>query len=41
MKLIGDAVNDVRRSEVKGRPELKGTRYVWSKNAAVLILKIV
>jgi transposase len=39
MKLIGDAVNDVRRSEVKGRPELKGTRYVWSKNAANLTPK--
>ena len=39
MKLIGDAVNDVRRSEVKGRPELKGTRYVWSKNASNLTAK--
>ena len=39
MKLIGDAVNEVRRSEVKGRPELKGTRYVWSKNAANLTAK--
>ena len=39
MKLIGDAVNDVRRSEVKGRPELKGTRYVWSKNATNLTAK--
>jgi transposase len=39
MKLIGDAVNDVRRSEVKGRPELKGTRYVWSKNASNLTHK--
>ena len=39
MKLIGDAVNDVRRSEVKGRPELKGTRYVWSKNASNLTPK--
>ena len=39
MKLIGDAVNDVRRLEVKGRPELKGTRYVWSKNASNLTAK--
>ena len=33
MKLIGDAINDVRRDEVKARPELRGTRYVWTKNA--------
>jgi transposase len=33
MKLIGDAVDEVRRAEVKTRPELKGTRYVWTKNA--------
>jgi transposase len=32
MKLIGDAVDEVRRAEVKARPELKGTRYVWTKN---------
>ena len=32
MKLIGDAVDAVRRAEVKSRPELKGTRYVWTKN---------
>ena len=36
MKLIGDAVDEVRRAEVKARPELKGTRYVWTKNAANL-----
>ncbi|MGI9477390.1 MAG: ISL3 family transposase [Hyphomicrobiaceae bacterium] len=36
MKLIGDAVDEVRRAEVKGRPELKGTRYVWTKTAANL-----
>ena len=36
MKLIGDAVDEVRRTEVKTRPELKGTRYVWTKNAANL-----
>ena len=33
MKLIGDAVGEVRRSEVKARPELRGTRYIWAKNA--------
>jgi transposase len=32
MKLLGDAVDEVRRAEVKTRPELKGTRYVWTKN---------
>ena len=36
MKLIGDAVDEVRRAEVKTRPELKGTRYVWTKNEANL-----
>ena len=36
MKLIGDAVDEVRRAEVKARPELKGTRYAWTKNAANL-----
>jgi transposase len=32
MKLLGDAVDQVRREEQKVRPELKGSRYVWSKN---------
>ena len=36
MKLIGDAIDEVRRAEVKARPELRGTRYVWTKNAANL-----
>ena len=36
MKLIGDAVDEVRRGEVKARPELKGSRYAWTKNAANL-----
>ena len=39
MKLIGDAVNDVRRAEVKERPELRGTRYVWIKNEPNLTAK--
>jgi len=39
MKLIGDAVDEVRRAEVKARPELRGTRYVWSKNAPNLTAK--
>lgn len=36
MKLIGDKVDEMRREEVKARPELKGTRYAWTKNAANL-----
>jgi transposase len=36
MKLIGDAVDKVRRAEVKERPELRGTRYIWTKNVANL-----
>ena len=36
MKLLGDAVDEVRRAEVKQRSELKGTRYAWTKNAANL-----
>ena len=32
MKLVNDAVDEVRRQEQKDRPELKGTRYVWLKN---------
>ena len=36
MKLIGDAVDKVRRAEVKSRPELKGSRYLWLKNDAAL-----
>jgi len=24
-----EAIDEVRRTEVKGRPELRGTRYVW------------
>ncbi len=32
VKLVNEAVDDVRRAEVKERPELKKTRYVWLKN---------
>ena len=34
MKIINDAVDQVRREESKDRPELKGTRYIWLKNQA-------
>ena len=33
MKLIGEAVDKVRRAEIKSRPELKRSRYLWLKNA--------
>jgi transposase len=36
MKLIGEAVDKVRRIETKSRPELKGSRYLWLKNDANL-----
>lgn len=36
VKLVNDAVDKVRRAEVKSRPELKGTRYAWTKNEANL-----
>ena len=36
VKLVNEAVDKVRRAEVKSRPELKGTRYAWTKNAANL-----
>ena len=32
IKIINDAVDQVRREEIKDRPELKGTRYIWLKN---------
>lgn len=32
MKIINDAVDQVRREEVEDRPELKGSRYIWLKN---------
>jgi transposase len=36
VKIINDAVDQVRREEQKSRPELKKTRYVWLKNEANL-----
>jgi len=36
MKLVGEAVDAVRRKEVKERPELKESRYVWLKNPSNL-----
>lgn len=32
MKLMGDAVDKVRREEAKDRPELKRTRWFWQRN---------
>jgi transposase len=31
-KILNDAVDQVRREEIKSRPELKGSRYIWLKN---------
>jgi transposase len=39
MKLINEAVDEVRRQEQKERPELKGSRYVWVKNPDQLTVK--
>jgi transposase len=32
VKIVNDAVDEVRREEQKSRPELKRTRYAWLKN---------
>ena len=32
MKIVNEAVDEVRRQEQKQRPELKCTRYIWLKN---------
>ena len=32
VKILNDAVDQVRREEIKDRPELKGSRYIWLKN---------
>jgi transposase len=36
MKSLGEAVDEVRRQEVKDCPELRKTRYVWLKNQSNL-----
>lgn len=36
MKLVNEAVDDVRRSEQKEAPQLKKTKYLWLKNEANL-----
>lgn len=36
VKIINDAVDQVRRSEQKTRPELKKTRHIWLKNTTNL-----
>jgi transposase len=36
MKLLGDAVDQVRRAEARARPELKGSRYLWLRNESSL-----
>jgi transposase len=32
MKLLNEAVDEVRRQEQKEHPELKGSKYLWLKN---------
>ena len=32
MKVLNEAVDQVRREEIQDRLELKGTRYIWLKN---------
>jgi len=39
MKLVNEAVDDVRRKESKERPELKQSRYCWLKNRSNLNAK--
>ncbi|MBM7867767.1 ISL3 family transposase [Heliomicrobium gestii] len=39
IKLINEAVDQVRREEQKTMPELKGTRYTWFKNKRHLTMK--
>ncbi len=36
VKLINDAVDQVRRAEQKGQSLLRGTRYIWLRNPANL-----
>jgi len=36
MKIIGEALDEVRRKEIKEHPELKKTRYIWLKNRSNL-----
>jgi transposase len=36
MKILGEAVDAVRRKEIKERPELKKTRFIWLKNPSNL-----
>jgi transposase len=36
VKIVNDAVDQVRRMEQKSRPELKRTRYIWLKNTTNL-----
>ena len=36
LKILNEAVDQVRREEAKERPELKGSRYLWLKNRSKL-----
>ena len=39
MKLMGEAIDEVRRAEVKSNDTLKKTRYLWLKNPSKLSVK--
>ena len=36
VKIVNDAVDQVRRAEQKGQSVLRGTRYIWLRNPANL-----
>jgi transposase len=38
MKLVGEAVDEVRKEEQKQAPELKRTKYIWLKNESNLLV---
>jgi transposase len=38
MKMVNDAIDQVRREEPRHNAELKNTRYVWLKNSNNLSL---
>ena len=41
MKIVNEAVDEVRRAEVKSRPELTRSRYAWLKNASNLTAGVI
>ncbi len=41
IKILNDAVDQVRREELKERSGLKGPRYIWLKNQSNLIKPLI